>query len=233
MVLEFILLLIAGYLLGSIHAGYLLPKWFYHIDIRQHGTGKIGASNVMRVTSKWLAIPVTLCDIGKGALAVWLAQLAGLEGWAQVTVGLAAIIGHNWPVFLNFKGGRGIFTSLGVITTISPWIGLIVLVLTYMFAPIKQVAFGVFLGLFSLPFLSWFLYQPFVVEDRLGVTLGFIGLALIAYITRLIVPRTALSRETPAVELFFNRLMLDRDIRDAKAWVNQKKGDNRSTKWKV
>lgn len=228
MVLEYILLLVAGYLLGSVHAGYLLPKWFYHIDIREHGTGKIGASNVMRVTSKWLAIPVTLCDIGKGALAVWLAQLVGLEGGAQVTVGLAAIIGHNWPVFLNFKGGRGIFTSLGVITMISPWIGLIMLVVPYLFAPFRQVAFGVFLVLFSLPFLSWFLYQPFGVEDRLGVTLGFVALALIAFFTRLIVPRTELSSKTPAVELFFNRLFLDRDIRDAKAWVNRKKGDNRS-----
>jgi glycerol-3-phosphate acyltransferase PlsY len=226
MVLTYILLLIAGYLLGSVHAGYLLPKWFYHIDIREHGTGKIGASNVMRVTSKWLAIPVTLCDIGKGALAVWLAQLAGLEGWAQVTVGLAAIIGHNWPVFLNFKGGRGIFTSLGVITMISPWIGLIMLVVPYLLAPVKQVAFGVFLVLFSLPFLSWFLYQPFGVEDRLGVTLGFAGLSLIAFFTRVVTPRTPLSKTTPIVELFFNRLFLDRDIRDAKAWLNQKKGDN-------
>jgi glycerol-3-phosphate acyltransferase PlsY len=226
MVLEFILLLIAGYLLGSIHAGYLLPKWFYHIDIRQHGTGKIGASNVMRVTSKWLAIPVMLCDVGKGALAVWLAQLVGLEAGFQVTVGLAAIIGHNWPVFLKFKGGRGIFTSLGVITMMSPWIGLIMLVVPYLFAPVKQVALGVFLVVFSLPFLSWFLYEPFGVEDRLGVTLGFIALALIVFGTRVIAPRTSLSKSTPAVELFFNRLFLDRDIRDAKAWVSQKKGDN-------
>ena len=225
MVLEYILLLVAGYLLGSIHAGYLLPKWFYHIDIRKHGTGKIGASNVMRVTSKWLAIPVTLCDIGKGALAVWLAQLVGLGALAQVTVGLAAIIGHNWPLFLNFKGGRGIFTSLGVITMISPWIGLIMLVVPYLFAPVKQVALGVFLALFSLPFLSWFLYQPFGVEDRLGVTLGFIGLSLIVFFTRVVTPRTPLSKSTPAVELFFYRLFLDRDIRDAKAWVSQKKGE--------
>ncbi len=148
MVLEFILLLILGYLLGSIHAGYLLPKLFYGIDIRQHGTGKIGASNVMRVTSKWMAIPVTLCDIGKSALAVWLAQLIGLDAVAQMSIGFAAVIGHNWPVFLNFKGGRGIFTTLGVILMISPWMGLVMLFITYIFAPVKQVAFGVFLGLF-------------------------------------------------------------------------------------
>jgi len=226
MILKYILLLITGYLLGSIHAGYLLPKWLYNIDIREHGTGKVGASNVMRVTSKWLAIPVTLCDIGKGALAVWLTQLAGLGSLAQVTVGLAAIIGHDWPVFLNFKGGRGIFTSLGVITMIPPWIGLIMLVVPYLFAPvIKQVAFGVFLVVFSLPFLSWFFYEPFGVEDRFVITMGFIALALLVFGTRVVVPRTPLSQSTPTMELFLNRLLLDRDIRDADAWVNQKMGD--------
>jgi acyl phosphate:glycerol-3-phosphate acyltransferase len=225
MVLEFILLLIAAYLLGSIHAGYLLPKWFYGIDIRQHGTGKTGASNVMRVTSKWLAIPVTLCDIAKGALAVWLAQLVGLGSAAQITIGLAAIIGHNWPVFLGFKGGRGVFTSLGVIAVISPWIGLIMLILPYLFAPVKQVAFGVFLAFFSLPFLSWFLYEPLGIDDRFPITLGFIALSLIAFLGRVVTRRTHLSQSTPVVELFFNRLILDRDIRDAKAWVSQKSGE--------
>ncbi|MFA5629406.1 MAG: glycerol-3-phosphate acyltransferase [Dehalococcoidales bacterium] len=227
MIFAYIALLLAGYLLGSIHAGYLLPKWLFRIDIREHGTGKIGASNVMRVTAKWMAVPVMLCDVGKGALAVWLAQLAGLEGWMQVTVGLAAIIGHNWPVFLGFKGGRGVFTSLGVITMISPWIGLIMLVVPYLFAPVKQVALGVFLVVFSLPFLSWFFYEPFGVEDRLGVTLGFILLSLIVFGTRVITPRTALSANTSNIELFFNRLFLDRDIKDAKAWHNHKKGDDR------
>jgi acyl phosphate:glycerol-3-phosphate acyltransferase len=233
MVLKFILLLIAGYLLGSIHAGYLLPKWFYHIDIREHGTGKIGASNVMRVTNKWLAIPVTLCDIGKGALSVWLAQLAGLDSAAQITIGLAAIVGHNWPVFLNFKGGRGVFTSLGVITMISPWMGLIMLVVPYLFAPVKQVAFGVFFALFALPFLSWFLYEPLNIAERLPIMLGFIALSLIAYFCRVVTPRTPLSQSTPAVELFFNRLIFDRDIRDAKAWVNQKSKEKNQDLWKV
>jgi glycerol-3-phosphate acyltransferase PlsY len=179
----------------------------------------------MRTTSKWMAIPVTLCDVGKGALAVWLTQLAGLDAAAQITVGLFAIAGHNWPVFLNFRGGRGVFTSLGVITMISPWTGLIMLVLPYLFAPVKQVAFGVFLAFFSLPFLSWFLYGPLGIDDKLPVTLGFIVLSLMALLRRVIVPRTELSRSVSAVELFFNRLILDRDIRDAEAWVKQKSGD--------
>jgi glycerol-3-phosphate acyltransferase PlsY len=205
--------------------GYLLVKLIYGIDIRQHGTGKIGASNVMRVASKWLAVLVTLLDIGKGALAVWIAQLLNLDAAAQVTVGVIAIVGHNWPVFLSFRGGgRGVFTSLGVITAISPWLGLIIFVMPYTLAPIKQVALGVFFALASLPVFSWFLNQPLGIADadRLPVTLGFITLTLLGLLTRVILPRTSLSQSVPMVELIFNRLFFDRDIRDRKTWTSRK-----------
>jgi glycerol-3-phosphate acyltransferase PlsY len=225
MSLEFGLLIVGSYLLGSVPIGYLLVKWFYGIDIRQHGTGKIGASNVMRVASKWLAVFVTIFDIGKGALPVWTAQLLGLDAAAQVTAGVVAIVGHNWPIFLGFRGGgRGVFTSLGVITAISPWLGLIIFVMPYTLAPIKQVALGVFFALTSLPIFSWFLNQPLGIAgaDRLPVTLGFIALMLLGLLTRVIIPRTSLSQSVPAVELFFNRLLFDRDIRDRKVWTERK-----------
>ena len=222
MTVEFALLSIAAYLLGSVPAGYLLAKLFYGIDIRKHGTGKIGASNVLRLTSIWLAIPAAIFDIGKGALMVWAAQLVGLGAAAQITIGVIAIIGHNWPIFLGFKGGRGIFTSLGVITIISPWLGLIIFVTPYLFAPIRRVAFGVFLDLVSLPFLSWFLSQPLGIEDKLPITLGFVAMALIGLLTRLLTPRTELSKSVPLGELIINRLLFDRDIRDAKTWTERK-----------
>jgi glycerol-3-phosphate acyltransferase PlsY len=222
MSLEFVLLCVAAYLLGSVPAAYLAVKWSRGIDIRQYGTGKVGASNVMRLTSRWLAIPVAIFDIGKGALMVWAAQMLGLNAAAQVTVGVVTIIGHNWPIFLNFKGGRGVFTSLGVITMLSPWLGLIIFVMPYTLAPIRQVALGVFFALASLPIFSWFLSQPLGIEDRLPITLGFVVLALIGLFKRLITPRTALSESVPAVELFINRLLFDRDIRDRKAWTERK-----------
>jgi glycerol-3-phosphate acyltransferase PlsY len=203
-------------------AGYLLAKWFYGIDIRKQGTGKIGASNVFRLTSIWLAIPAAIFDIGKGALMVWAAQLLGLGAAEQITVGIITIIGHNWPIFLGFKGGRGVFTSLGVITILSPWLGLIVFVMPYLFAPIRQVDFGVFLALSSLPFFSWFLSQPLGIEDRLPITLGFIAIALIGLFKRLATPRTELSKSVPLGKLIINRLLFDRDIRDARAWTDRK-----------
>jgi glycerol-3-phosphate acyltransferase PlsY len=215
------LLVVAAYLAGSIPAAYLAVKWARGIDIRKHGTGKVGAANVLKLTNKWLALAVTIVDVGKGALVVWLAQLADLGAAAQATVAVVAVIGHNWPVFLKFHGGRGIFTSLGVITAQAPPIGLIMLVGPYLFAPVKQVALGVFLAMFSLPFLSWFFSQPLGVEERLPTTLGFVGLTFIAYFRRLMVPRNELSQSVSPVRLYINRLLFDRDISDRKAWINR------------
>ncbi len=223
MTIEFVLLSIAAYLLGSVPAAYLVAKWSRGIDIRQYGTGNVGASNVLSVTSKWLAIPVIIFDIGKGASAIWIAQLLGLGAAEQVTVGIITVIGHNWPVFLRFQGGRGIFTTLGVITMFSPWLGLIILVIAWSLAPFRQLALGVLLALASVPIFSWFLPQPLDIEERLPITLGFVALLLVALAKRLVLSRTPLSQSVPPGQLFINRLLFDRDIRDRKAWLEAKK----------
>jgi len=164
--------------------------------------------------------------IGKGpARKVYHITTVGLEAYQQVTVGICTIIGHNWPIFLRFRGGRGVFTSLGVITMLSPKLGLIILVMPYLFAPIRQVAFGVTLALLSLPFFSWFLSEPLDIEKRVPITLGFVALCLIALLRRLMAPRTPLSKSVHPVELVFNRLIFDRDIRDRKAWISQSRTD--------
>ena len=221
MVIEFGLLIVGAYILGSVPAAYLAVKWSRGIDIRMEGTGTVGAANVLRLAPKWLAIPVTIFDIGKGALTVWVAQLLGLGAAEQVTVGVITVVGHNWPVFLRFQGGRGVFTTLGVIAMLSPWLGLIMLGLAYVLAPFRQVSLGVFLALASLPIFSWFLSQPLGIEERLPVTLGFVVLALIGLLKRLIAPRTQLSKSVPRGQLFVNRLLFDRDIRNREAWIHQ------------
>jgi glycerol-3-phosphate acyltransferase PlsY len=152
---------------------------------------------------------------------VWVAQLLGFGAAQQVIVGIATVIGHNWPIFLRFNGGRGMFTTLGITAMLSPKLGLIALVITYIPAPLRQVALGATVALVSLPFFSWFLSQPLDIEARLPITLGFVALALIILSRRLIAPRTLLSESVHPVELFFNRVLFDRDIRDRKAWVRQ------------
>jgi glycerol-3-phosphate acyltransferase PlsY len=215
----FILLAIGAYLLGSVPAAYLAIKWSRGTDIRKVGTGKVGAANVLNAGPKWLAVPVAIFDIGKGALVVFIAKQIGLSSVLQAAVGLFAIIGHDWPLYLGFKsGGRGVFVSLGVITMLSWKIGLIALIFPYLLAPIKQVAFGVFVFFVALPFLSYFLAGPFGVEDKVAITCGFVVLTGIALLKRTVARRNELSRNMPLGKVIFYRLLFDRDIADRKLW---------------
>jgi len=220
--IEFGLLTLGAYLFGSVPAAYLAARWSRGIDIRQCGDGNVGATNLMRLTSKRIAIPVVIFDLGKGAAMIGVAKLVGLETYQQVIVGVAAIIGHNWPVFLRFNGGRGIFTSLGVISILAPWIGLIVLIIAYGMAPFRQLALGTIIALASLPIFSWFLPQPFGIERPLPITLGFLAILLIAVVRRLTAPRTIFTASVSPRQLFVNRLLFDRDIQDRKAWIQQR-----------
>jgi glycerol-3-phosphate acyltransferase PlsY len=216
------LLMAGSYLLGSIPAAYLVSRWARGIDIRQVGTGNVGSSNVLQSTSsKWLAFSVLAFDGVKGAFAVWIAQQAGLSAAMQMAVGLAAIAGHNWPLFLNFSGGKGIITSLGVIMMMSPWLGIIVAVMAYALAPIKQLALGVFIALLALPLFSWFLSGPLGIEERLPVTLGFVALTSLAYVRRLTAARGPLSAGLPFYKVLIFRLLFDRDIRDRRTWLER------------
>ena len=129
---KFVAAILVGYLLGSIPFGLLIGKRSSKVDIREHGSGKIGATNVLRTAGrKAAAIAVTL-DMSKGVLAVVFAGLIVGRSYlivgdfglgilvAQVSAALAAIVGHNWSVFLKFKGGRGVATFMGGLIALSP-----------------------------------------------------------------------------------------------------------------
>jgi glycerol-3-phosphate acyltransferase PlsY len=125
-------------------------------------------------------------------------------------------------VYLGFKSsGRGIFTSLGVIGMLSWKLGLIMLVFPYLWAPIKQLALGVFIALVSLPLLSWFLAQPLDIEEKLPITCGFVALSSMALMKRVIARRSDLSKSVPLGEVVFNRLLFDRDIADRRLWIGR------------
>ena len=224
MTVQFIALLLAAYLAGSIPTAYLVAKWRRGIDIRKVGSGNVGASNVLAVVSKKWSIPVSLFDVGKGAAMVWAARLLGMSVAQQAAAGIAAIIGHNWTVFLHFQGGRGIFTSLGVILVLSPKIGLVVLVLSYLFAPFHMLSLGVAIALTVLPLLSSVFSGPFGVRDPVPVSLAFVTIFLLAMVRRLTARRSTISATVPAREIVLYRLLFDRDIRDRKAWLRQTRG---------
>ena len=127
-----LVILLAGYLLGSIPSGYLAGRWLAGIDLRQEGSGSTGATNVLRVLGKGPALVVFVLDVLKGTAAVLLAKAAlpdaglggtGLDAWV-VGAGLAALAGHIWPVWLGWKGGKAVATGLGMLLGLTWPVGL-------------------------------------------------------------------------------------------------------------
>lgn len=113
------LLILAGYLLGSIPFGLLIGK-IMKIDVRKSGSGNIGATNVLRTLGVGPGALVLILDTLKGAVPVWLAQAYSGDPLIIVLCGLAAIIGHTFPIYLGFKGGKGVATSGGVLLGLAP-----------------------------------------------------------------------------------------------------------------
>jgi|SRR5579863_931019 len=122
--MKVLFILVTAYLLGSIPFGLWVSLWGKGIDPRTSGSGNIGATNVLRTVGKAGGALTLLGDLGKGYLAVLSASLlGGGEPW-RFAAGLAAIIGHVFPVFLKFRGGKGVATAFGVLLATSPWVAL-------------------------------------------------------------------------------------------------------------
>jgi glycerol-3-phosphate acyltransferase PlsY len=110
-----------SYLLGSIPTGFLLVKYYKGIDIRTSGSGNLGANNVRRVMGKEWGIFVAIVDMLKGVIGLLGAMASGITApWIISTIALAGVLGHNYPVWLNFRGGKGVATSYGVIALLWP-----------------------------------------------------------------------------------------------------------------
>ncbi len=112
------LLLISAYILGSVPFGLVISKMFKNIDIRRFGSGNIGATNILRKMGARYAILVLLLDTGKGALVILAAQHLKVSPSIMLLAGFLVIVGHCFPVFLGFKGGKGVATSLGVLLAV-------------------------------------------------------------------------------------------------------------------
>lgn len=124
-VVQYAYFLPISYLLGSVPWGYLLTQTIKGMDVREYGSGSTGTSNVLRTAGGALAAAALVLDVSKGVLAVLLARVVAETEVAQVTAGLAVLAGHNWPIFLDFRGGRGIATGVGGLLMMSPLSGAI------------------------------------------------------------------------------------------------------------
>lgn len=152
-----------GYLLGSIPFGLVLCRLAGYGDIRKIGSGNIGATNVLRTGNKILALATLILDISKGLIAVIVTSTLTDNDTASALAGLAAILGHNFPLWLNFKGGKGVATSLGTITAIHPITGIGMMITWLITCGFTRISsFSAMMAFIAGPLISAYFLSPFM-----------------------------------------------------------------------
>ncbi|MDB2415151.1 glycerol-3-phosphate 1-O-acyltransferase PlsY [Rickettsiales bacterium] len=170
-----ILFIIFAYLLGSIPFGLLLTRMKGFGDIRKIGSGNIGATNVLRTGNKTLAICTLLLDAAKGVVAILIASI-WLDENSLPIIGTAAVLGHIFPIWLKFKGGKGVATTLAVYATIAPVIALFACVVWIAIFAISRISsLSAIISLFLSPVVTWFIMpgETFLMTVILGAIVIF------------------------------------------------------------
>jgi glycerol-3-phosphate acyltransferase PlsY len=217
MTLQVVLVIASGYVLGSIPTAYLFGRWHKGLDLRSYGSGTVSGSMVFEHVARWAVVPVGLFDIAKSALPAWLALRLNLGQPVAAAAGMAAVVGHNWPVFLRFTGGRGLGSFMGVLLVIFPW-GFVWL--------LAFLAIGWLLGdsapwalasLATMPIFAHLVEGPTVVTALAG------AMVAITLIKRLEANRRPLPPAgSGRARVIVRRLLLDRDIANHKEWLRRK-----------
>lgn len=188
--MEFLIAAISlGYLSGSIPFGLVLTKLAGHGDIRRIGSGNIGATNVLRTGNKWLALATLLLDGGKGAFAIFIIRINipiplekieclsepcsyGIDYTSEIIAacGLAAILGHLFPVWLKFKGGKGVATTLGVLLAATPFVGLAACVIWLLMAvTFRYSSLAALVAVIATPPLAYTFYGNSTLTALCGI----------------------------------------------------------------
>jgi glycerol-3-phosphate acyltransferase PlsY len=216
------ILTIGAYLLGALPVSYLVAR-ARGVDLTKQGTKQVGGGNLWRTTSRKFGLSIGIFDFVKGMVMVVIAHALGLDIAQQVVVGLAVVIGHNWPVFLRFHGGRGAATTLGIViitpvindyTSLPAVIAICIVVIGTVI--MRSSPLPVFLAAASLPVTHW------AFQQEQGVIMAFLAVFLVIVIKRLTAQPISEHLNISKKQLLLNRLLFDRDIRDRKAWMFQK-----------
>jgi glycerol-3-phosphate acyltransferase PlsY len=142
----------AGYLLGSIPFALLVARRVGGVDVRFAGSGNVGAANVLRTTNRQAALIVVLLDLAKGSAAVWMAAALGAGDAGRAATGLAAVLGHIYPVWLRFRGGKGVAVTCGAFTVLAPLAtGIAVVLFTGIIWITRYVSLGSLTAVLALP----------------------------------------------------------------------------------
>jgi glycerol-3-phosphate acyltransferase PlsY len=218
---QFALLVIGAYLLGSVPAAYIAGRLLKGIDIRKYGSGVSSGSNVWHSVSRWAIIPVGVFDVLKGAIPVAIAYpVLDFPMWAQAVVGLAAISGHSWSVFLGFSGGRGFATMVGVLLIFAPWELIIFTFLSLLLLFLIKVSPLSMLIATAVMVISsiWLPNGPTVPSaDGLTRTWCLLAISLLLILKRLLGEHAIPKKDWKRIMLY--RFILDRDTRNREAWI--------------
>lgn len=181
--MTWIILLIVAYLIGSIPTSVWVGHFFYNTDVREHGSKNAGATNTFRILGKKAGSFVFLVDVAKGTMAVLIAQWFApsfsedLSALLSIGAGIMAFIGHVFPVFAGFRGGKGVATSLGVIIALAPSAALVsvILFLIIWFA-FSYVSLGSIIGAAIFPWVQYFIYPD---DWIITIFSGFLAIMII------------------------------------------------------
>ena len=203
--------IVIGYLLGSIPSAYIATRLAVGKDIRQLGGGNVGGLNVFREVGPWPALAAGIVDVGKGAAAVAIAYwLLQVRTEFVLLAGLAAVVGHNWMVWLKFSGGKGMGAAIGALAVLLPVYGypqgLAILfgIILIPFIITRNVALSMGIGLLSLPLITWL-----GMKSGIGTIMAVI-LGLIIAIRFLPTAMAALAKSKGAKDFIFDRWHRDR-----------------------
>ena len=212
MIIKEIFAIIIGYLLGSIPSAYIAARLVTGKDIRQMGGGNVGGLNVHREVGAWPALAVGIVDLSKGTAAVAIAYwLLDLSPVFVLLTGLAAVIGHNWMVWLKFSGGKGMGVTIGVLSVLMPvygyWPGLLIffgiILIPYLIT--RNIALSMCIALVCLPFITWL-----GMNSGIGTIMAVI-LGLVIGIKFLPTARTAWTKAESKGDFIFDHWRRDRD----------------------
>jgi glycerol-3-phosphate acyltransferase PlsY len=212
-----LIIILLGYLLGSIPSAYIASHLLKGRDLRRYGSGTVSGSMVYEHVARWAVVPVGLFDVAKAALPAWLALHFSLGDTIAVAAGLAAAVGHNWPIYLNFTGGRGLSTFLGLLLVVFPWgVPWLLVPLAIGYFLFKDSPPFALFSMVTLPFLAYYLGSSSII------VWGTIIMLIIMIVKRLEANRRVLPRDRRERRLvLLRRLILDRDIRPHKEWINR------------
>ncbi len=208
------LLVALAYAIGSAPVPYLTGRLLGGVDLRERGSGNVGASNVWQSVSKTAVVPVGIAQIGQGLAAVLIARALGSSGGTQVAAGLAAVLAHQWNPWLRLRGGRGIGPAIGIMLALSWPVLACFAAITLAGVLLRRVPELMLAAIVSMPLVA-------LVADEPTATTAGVAILAVLLVAKRVAGNAFPAATAPRPAVWTNRLLHDRDVRDRDAWVRR------------